>query len=277
MAQTFVQRFEEILEEKRSVLCIGLDPALPAQRDKHIIPLKYLERKHENEARLNFCLDIIEETSDFCIAAKPNEQYLRGFTSEQHQKLTNSIRKHGLLSIYDCKLGDIRDTAESALFYYHKWGYDGITFNPFPGNIEEVVQIAHSYNPQIGIIVLTLMSNPEAETFMRHATIIRRPVYLRIAEDVKKYGADGCVVGATGHVTEDDIKIIRNTAGKDKMLLIPGVGAQKGDPEKVIKAGGKNVLINVGRDIIYSDDPKKKAEDYCKMFNEIRSIYERAV
>lgn len=271
MPETFIQIFEEALRVKNSILCVGLDPALPQQRESNVIPSKYLDRDDENEARLKFCLELLDETADFCVAAKPNEQYLRGFTTNQHRKLTDSIRKRGLLSIYDCKLGDIRDTAESALFYYHKWGYDAITFNPFPGNIAEVVRIAHSYDPQIGIIVLTLMSNPEAETFMKNATIARTPVYLRIASDVKKHGADGCVVGATGHVTEKNIMSIRKRAGSDKVILVPGIGAQKGDPEKVVKAGGQNILINVGRDIIYSVNPGKKAEEYCRLFNEIRN------
>ena len=83
------------------------------------------------------------------------------------------------------------------------------------------------------------MSNPEAETFMKNATIGRTPVYLRIATDVGRYGADGCVVGATGHVTEKDLRSIRRRAGKDKILLIPGIGTQKGDPEKVVKTGDR--------------------------------------
>lgn len=269
MSKTFVQRFEDTLQANNSILCIGLDPALPEQRKMNVLPAKYLRMKDENGARLNFCLDILDQTADFCVAAKPNEQYLRGFTTKDHKKLTDSIRRHGLLSIYDCKLGDIRDTAESALFYYQKWGYDAITFNPYPGNILEVVETAHSYDRPIGIIVLTLMSNPEAETFMKNAVIAKVPLYVKVASDVKHYGADGCVVGATGHVTEREIKIIRRKAGSDKVFLVPGIGAQKGDPEKVIRAGGRNILINVGRDIMYSGNPRKKSEDYCRFFSRI--------
>ena len=54
------------------------------------------------------------------------------------------------------------------------------------------------------------------------------------------------------------------------MFLIPGIGAQKGDAEKVIKTAGKNILINVGRAIIYSESPAEKAEQYNTRFNEIR-------
>jgi orotidine-5'-phosphate decarboxylase len=272
---TFLDIFEKNLSRKNTVLCVGLDPALPDQRNMGIIPDKYLIKHDDTEARLNFCIDMIEETAQFCLAAKPNEQYLRGLTSGQHRVLTDFIHKQGLLAIYDCKLGDIKDTAESALFYYNKWGYDAITLNPFPGNIQEVVEIAHSFVPQLGIIVLTLMSNPEAEIFMRNAMIGRTPLFLRIASDVKKYSADGCVVGATGHVTEKDLRSIRKRAGTDKVLLIPGIGTQRGDPEKVIKAGGQNILINVGRDIIYSSNPKAKAEEYCNLFRSIRNRHEK--
>jgi orotidine-5'-phosphate decarboxylase len=258
------------LKEKETILCVGLDPALPQQRNTHTISEQYFQKATDEEARLNFCLDILEKTADFCVAAKPNEQYVRGFTTKQHQMLTDHIRKRGLLSIYDCKLGDIRDTAESAIFYFKKWGYDAITVNPFPGNLEELVKIAHEATSWLGIIVLTLMSNPEAEKLMRNANIGGRPVFAEIAKDVKKYSADGCVVGATGHVTSGDIKRIRDEAGEEKIFLIPGVGTQRGDPEKVIKVGGKNILINVGRDIIYSENPGEKAMEYYRKFNEIR-------
>lgn len=273
MLNAFINRSSRSSKEKDSVLCVGLDPALPEQRQGYVIPSKYLAEDDDSEARLNFCLDVLEQVADFCAAAKMNEQYLRGFSSTQHQKLTRAIHEHGLVSIYDCKLGDIRDTVESALFYLHNWGYDGITFNPLPGNMDEVVKTAHSYDPQIGVLALTLMSNPEAEVFMRNARIDHKPLYLKIAEDVRTYNADGCVVGSTGYVTEDDIRIVRNIVGVERLLLVPGIGAQRGDANKAVKAGGENILINVGRDIIYSSNPCGKAEEYCRAFNNIRKKY----
>ena len=96
---------------------------------------------------------------------------------------------------------------------------------------------------------------------------------LGVKTDVKHFDADGCVVGATGHVSENDIRLIREMVGQDKVFLVPGVGAQKGDPEKVIKAGGKNVLINVGRDVIYTNNPSGKAKEYTNMLNKIRIKY----
>ncbi len=269
--RNFINRFEERLNEKNSILCVGLDPALPEQRDQNTIPLKYFEKGCNSELRLNFCLDMLDLVADFCVAAKPNEQYLRGFTSKQHQKLANSIRNHGLISIYDCKLGDIGGSVKSALFYYNQWGYDSITLNPLPGNMKKVTETAHSYKPQIGIIALVLMSNPEAKKYGIKAKINRKPLYQKIAEDVGTHDVDGCVVGVANHTTENQIRIIRNIVGDDKLLLMPGVGVQGGNPIKAIKAGGHNIVINVGRDLIYSNNPHNTAEKYYSMFNAART------
>jgi orotidine 5'-phosphate decarboxylase subfamily 2 len=266
----FIGRYLGFSKEKESILCVGLDPALPRQRSQNTIPKKYLEKKDENEARLEFCLDIIDQTKDFCCAYKPNQQYVWGFTKNQHKKLTTAIHDANAIAILDYKLNDIGATTESALFHIHECGYDAITFNPFLGNIQTTVNLAHKHKPQIGIIVLTLTSNPEALRYQTQAIIMGRSLFLAIAEDVRRYGADGCVVGATGHVTELDIRTVRTRAGIDKLLLIPGIGAQKGDAQKVIKAARRNTLINVGRAIIYSDNPAENAEQYNILFNKTR-------
>jgi orotidine 5'-phosphate decarboxylase subfamily 2 len=257
-------------EEKDSILCVGLDPALPRQRSQNTIPKKYLEEADENEARLEFCLDMIDQTGNFCCAYKPNQQYVWGFTKKQHERLTTAIHNADAISILDYKLNDIGATIESALFHIHECGYDAITFNPLLGNIQTAVNLVHKYKPQIGILALTLTSNPEAIKYQIQAIIGGRFLYVAIAEDVKRYGADGCVIGATGHVTATDIKTIRARAGEDKLFLIPGIGAQKGDAQKVIQTAGKNILINVGRAIIYSENPAEKAREYNKTFNNLR-------
>ena len=272
----FNRKFLSLLNEKKTCLCVGLDPALPRQRRENVIPLKYLGNGNENEARLNFCLDIVEETRDYCIAAKPNHQYVFGFTKQEHQSLTRKIRDSHMLSILDYKLNDIGQSIESAMFHLAECGYDAITFNPLPGNLEEAAKIAHgsvrdSRGFELGLIVLTLMSNPEAEKYMKTARIGQSHLFQTIAEDVKRYEADGCVVSTSGYVTENDIKIVRRTVGEEKVLLTPGIGSQGGDLEKIVRAGGKNILINVSREIIYAPNPRKKAEEYCHNINRIRT------
>jgi orotidine-5'-phosphate decarboxylase len=265
-----VRRYTRLSEERDSILCIGLDPALPKQRSRNTIPRRYLEGLDENKARLQFCIDMIGQTKEFCCAYKPNQQYVWGFSKEQHKTITTAIQKADALSILDYKLSDIGATVDSALFHIHECGYDAITFNPLLGNLQATVNVAHNYKPQIGIIALTLTSNPEAIKYQMQAITAGRPLYVAIAEDVKRYAADGCVIGATGHVMEADIRTIRARAGEDKLFLIPGIGAQKGDAEKVIRTAGRNILINVGRAIIYSETPAEKAEEYNRLFNKLR-------
>jgi len=269
---SFRDKFAKLRREKNTFLCVGVDPALPRQRKENTIPQKYVGINDENEARLNFCLDVIDMVKDYAIAIKPNQQYIFGFTKKQHQKLTEFIRQNGMLSILDYKLSDISDTVASAIFHISESGYDATTFNPFSGNLEETVRLAHNTarnlrGYELGVIVLTLMSNPESITFMKKTRICRLPVFKFISKQIKMCDADGCVVGATGHVTEGDIKVIRRIAGADKVFLIPGIGAQKGNVTKVLKSAGENILINVGRDIIYHENPKGKAEEYYAMLS----------
>lgn len=262
MKTNFMKKLNDLKLKKGTMLCIGLDPALPEQRKKNTIPQKYAYGKNDNEIRLRFCYDIIEKTKDFCCAYKPNQQYVAGFTIKDHVNLTTTIRNADAVSILDYKLNDIGSSIESALYHIHNWGYDAVTFNPFLGNLETTVRLAHSYRPEIGIIVLTLTSNPEAVRYQKKATIDNTPIFQIIAQNVKKHNADGCVLGATGHVTEEEMRLVRSIVGDDVVFLVPGIGTQKGDSKKVFRAAGSNVLINISRDIIYSNNPRKKAEYY---------------
>ncbi|MHA1155192.1 MAG: hypothetical protein ACTSQK_03710, partial [Candidatus Heimdallarchaeota archaeon] len=94
--------------------------------------------------------------------------------------------------------------------------------------------------------------------------------YEFIAEELKINNGDGMVVGATGHVTTEDIQTIRRLAGDDVVMLVPGIGKQQGDLKKIIQYGGENVMLNVGRAILYSTDLRASVLEYNKKFNEVR-------
>jgi orotidine-5'-phosphate decarboxylase len=114
------------------------------------------------------------------------------------------------------------------------------------------------------------MSNIEAQKYFKMSKFCPTSICYEIAKDVKSYDADGCVVGATEHVSSNDIVEIRETIGVEKIILFPGIGSQSGDAEKAIKYGGENIIINVGRRIIYSENPSEVAEEYNEKFNKIR-------
>lgn len=265
---SLLDKYKTIRERKNSILCIGLDPAIIGFRDKDVIPDRYM-RIETGESILEFCLDIIEQTSGYACAIKPNSQYvLFAMNLTQLKDLNEKAHNAGLISILDHKLGDIGSTNSSAFYWINKAGFDAVTFSPFAGNMGEATNEAHRYN--LGLISLALMSNPESSWIQKEAKFNGISLHQEIARLARLSGTDGLVVGATDNVTESDIKNIRKISGDDMLFLCPGIGAQGGDAERVINAAGDNLLINVGRSIIYDKNPGERAREFRELFNRFR-------
>ena len=176
----FYDKYRNAREEKDSFININLDPALPRQRRDKVIPDKFVS-KEDSETLLNFSLEIIEQVSDYCCSVKPNTQYFLGAISKL-RKAVNKIHEEGMIAILDHKLSDIGSTNDSAIFWISDMELDAFTFSPFAGNIQDTVKSAHQKD--LGVIVLTLMSNPEAEPLMINTTVEGEPYYLHIAREV---------------------------------------------------------------------------------------------
>jgi len=257
----FVVEYTRVRQEKKSILCVGLDPALPDQRRTDVIKHQY--PGNAGDVIMQFCMEIVDAVHENCMAVKLNSQYvLFALSNNKLEALNQHIHSYGLLSILDHKLGDIGTSNDSALYWCKKCDFDAITFSPFAGNIREATEMAH--HRKLGILVLDLMSNPEAEGFQKKARFNETPMFLRIADDSKHANVDAVVVGATDHVREVDIQKIRKTIGEDMIMFFPGIGSQGGDVKKIFDNAGKNIMINVGRNIIYANDPARAAEEYNK-------------
>ncbi len=257
-----LELYRRIRDEKNSNLCIGLDPAVKNFQQESI-------SKKPGETILNFCLDIIEKTSEYVCAYKPNSQFLLfALNLEQLRELNKKIHEAGCFSILDHKLGDIGSTNLSALYWIKKAGFDTFTFSPFAGNIREATLAAHKNN--LGIFVLTLMSNPESKWIQKESERKGTPLYKEIANRVRNSGSDGIVIGATDNVTPWDIREIKDIVGENTIFLCPGIGAQGGDAEFIINAIGENSLINVSRAIINDKNPAEKAKEFQELFNSYR-------
>jgi orotidine-5'-phosphate decarboxylase len=252
----FYEQYLKATREKGSVININLDPALPKQRTENTVPEKYVYEE-DAETLLNFSLDIIEQVGEYCCSIKPNTQYYLGHT-DILEKIVKKTHKEGLLAILDHKLGDIGSTNGSALYWIKKMGFDAFTFSPFAGNTKKTVEKAHEKN--LGVIVLTLMSNPEAEKMMINTTVDGKPYYLHTAETVKETGADGCVVGLTCFVEDKYIKNIQEVVGDKIVFLMQGIGPQGGQANKIRYT--KNPLVSLGRVVMYADNPKKVVKGY---------------
>lgn len=260
----FYEKYLRATKEKRSFININLDPALPKQRKENVIPERYVS-KDDTETLLNYSLDIIEQVSDYCCSIKPNTQYYLGHT-DILEKIAKKTHKEGMLAILDHKLGDIGSTNGSALYWIKKMGFDAFTFSPFAGNTQKTVEKAHENN--LGVIVLTLMSNPEAEKMMIDTTVNGQPYYLHTAKIVKEAEADGCVVGLTCFVEDIYIKNIQQAAGDKVVFLLQGIGPQGGQANKIRYV--QNPLVSLGRSVIYSDDPRKTVESYHEILKKYK-------
>ncbi|NHJ87568.1 MAG: hypothetical protein FK734_19055 [Asgard group archaeon] len=268
-SQDFLKKYLKAKEEKDSILCAGFDPAIPQQREKNVIPSKYFDDKSTIEdSIMSFFEDFLENVRDHCCAIKPNNQYIFHIGLNAYEKMNRMIHDQGLISILDQKIGDIGSTNDSGFYWMSRMGFDAVTYSPYAGNIEESISTAHKY--KMGVITLTLMSNPEAIHFMKDAIIEGQKGFEFVAKKVGELGGDGVVVGATGHVTNEDLQTVRKLTGKDVVMLIPGIGKQEGDLNKVIVYGGDNVLLNVSRAVLYADNIKETVIDYNTKFNEVR-------
>jgi orotidine-5'-phosphate decarboxylase len=256
----FYEKYLNAIKEKGSYININLDPALPKQRNENVIPERYFS-EDDAESLLNFSLDIIEQVSDYSCAIKPNTQYYLGYTNIL-EKIAKKTHQEGMLAILDHKLSDIGSTNGSALYWIRKMGFDGFTFSPFAGNTQKTVEKAHENN--LGVIVLTLMSNPEAEKMMIDTTVNGKPYYMYTAHTVKEAKADGCVVGLTCFVEDDYIKNIQQAVGENVVCLLQGIGPQGGQANKIRYV--RNPLISLGRAVIYSDNPQKAVKGYHEIF-----------
>jgi orotidine-5'-phosphate decarboxylase len=252
----FYEKYLKATREKGSFINLNLDPALPKQRTENTVPHKYVHKENA-ETLLDFSLNIIEQVGDYCCSIKPNTQYYLGHTNIL-EKITKKIHKEGMLAILDHKLGDIGSTNGSALYWIKKMGFDAFTFSPFAGNTQRTVEKAHEND--MGVIVLTLMSNPEAEKMMIDTTIDGQPYYVHTAQTVKETDADGCVVGLTCFVEDAYIKNIQETVGDRVVFLLQGIGSQGGQADKIRYV--KNPLVSLGRVVIYADDPRRAVKGY---------------
>jgi len=177
---------------------------------------------------------------------------------------TYRIHEQDALSILDVKLSDIGTSNDACCFWAHECGFDAITASPFPGNIAALWASCSARD--LGLFLLCLMSNPEADMFMK-ARLGEEYAYERIAREIESNGITGAVIGAT--ISDEDRMRLVNTL-TSRLVLVPGIGAQKGS-FGVVESFGRRCVVNVSRDVIFSDDPAARARSYRDMIRDIVS------
>jgi orotidine-5'-phosphate decarboxylase len=269
----FLQKLKHIQRKNNSLLCIGLDT------DVTQVP-ESLYRWGDPQYEFN--RRIIDATKDLVCAYKLNIAFYESVGEHGwytvHQTLARIPEE--IVTIGDGKRGDIPSSSErQAHLLCEDWEFSGTTVNPYMGR--DSIEPFLKRNDQCAF-VLAVTSNKGSKDFQQ-LKVKGRPLYEHVVRTAKKWNAKknvGLVVGAT---RPKELKRIRSLV-TDMPILIPGIGAQKGDLESTVRYGcdthGELAIINIGRSIIYAssgDDFAEKARQaalhYRAQINRYREKY----
>ncbi|TAL12530.1 MAG: orotidine-5'-phosphate decarboxylase [Chloroflexota bacterium] len=238
-----------------SVLCLGLDPdveALPPGFPRNLAGL-------EAFARL-----LVEMAGPHAAAIKPNLAFFEAHGSAGIAALERirAAIPTDIPVIADAKRGDIGTTAaRQAVALFDVLGADAVTVNPYLGSeaveplLERIDRFAY---------VLCRTSNPGAGELQNlelagDGATPPEPLYARVARRAATWGPGGTVGLVVGATAPEELARIRQVA-PSLAFLVPGIGAQGGDLEAVLRSGptsveapgrkaGGGLLVNVSRGI----------------------------
>jgi orotidine-5'-phosphate decarboxylase len=238
-----------IIKKKESFLCVGLDSAI----DK--IPPHLLDNE---DPVFEFNKKIIDATIDLTVAYKPNLAFYesRGVEGWKSFEKTVSYLKQfqdEVFIIADAKRGDIGNTsAQYAKAFFDHHQCDAVTVAPYMG--EDSVKPFLNFEGK-WVILLALTSNKGAFDFQfLKGTESNIELYKSVLKTSQQWGSPDNMMYVIGATKAEMIGNLRSII-PDHFLLVPGIGAQGGDFEKVVQYGINKqcgLLINSSRGIIFA-------------------------
>lgn len=265
------QQLHEQILQKKSFLCVGLDPDLTK------MPPHLLETE---DPIFEFNKAIIDATHDLAVGYKPNTAFFEAYGIKgwmSLQKTINYINENfpEMFTIADAKRGDIGNTSSMyAKAFFEDLNFDSVTVAPYMGkdSVEPFLVFENKHT-----IMLALTSNEGAFDFQT-LTTNGKELYKQVLETSKTWKNSEnlmYVVGATKAEYFTDIRKIV----PDSFLLVPGIGAQGGSLSEVCKYGMNDkvgLLVNSARAIIYAskgtDFAEKAREEALKVQQEMEEI-----
>jgi len=256
---SFFSRLEDRALQADSLLCVGLDPHAPD------LPAPTAE------AARDFCLRLVEATSEVAAAFKPNSAFFEAFGPQGIAVLAQVIAAvpAAIPVILDAKRGDIASTAEAyAQAVFHALGAGAVTASPYLGGDSLEPLLAEA---ERGVFLLCKTSNPGAADVqdLLVSTDGQR-LYEHVALLAQSWNSRdnvGLVVGAT---QPEALRRVRALA-PGLWILAPGVGAQGGDLALALQAGlrpdGLGMLIPVSRALSRAADPARAARELRDQIN----------
>jgi orotidine-5'-phosphate decarboxylase len=243
----FTQQLARAWEKNDSLVCVGLDPEIerfPARIRAEPSPIFQFNRT------------IIDATADLVCAYKPQFAHYAAYEAEDQLERTIEYihRVHpGVPVILDAKRGDIGNTAERyAIEAFERYGADAVTVNPYLGGDSLEPFLRHA---ERGVAILCRTSNPGARD-LQDLAVGGRPLYQLVAElAARRWNSRGNCLLVVGATYPQELAEVRALVG-DMPLLVPGVGAQGGDVEQVVRHGrtrsGTGLIVSSSRAILYA-------------------------
>lgn len=239
-------KMADAIEASGSTVCVGLDPDLIRTPTKDVF---------------NFNKAIIDATHDLVAAYKPQLAFYeaRGLDGLEALKRTVDYIRDvapNVLVIGDAKRGDTGNTAKAyAATMFEYWDFDATTVQLYQGTDSLVPFL--EYEGKLVFVCCRTSNQSSVEIQDIRPTMAEDTVYMSVAKLSIKVGHDqpgdvGLVVGAT---FPDELGKLRDEF-PETPFLIPGVGAQGGDATKTARLGGRNILINSSRGVIYASQSK---------------------
>ena len=255
------------IKQKKSFLCIGLDT------DIQKIPEHLLKF---DDPVFEFNKQIIDSTKDLCVAYKLNTAFYESNGINGWKSLMKTIEyiPKNIFSIADAKRGDIGNTSKMyAKTFFETMDFDSITVNPYMGSdsVEPFLDFSNKW-----VILLALTSNKGSEDFQNFSNQSNVKLYQQVIEKSMNWSDDSRIMYVVGATKSDSLKEIRKII-PDHFLLIPGVGAQGGSLDDVVKFGMNKdcgLLINSSRSIIYAGQRENFAENAREAALKIKSEME---
>lgn len=260
------------IKKKKSFLCVGLDTDI-LKIPSHIQDLEY--------PLFEFNKTIIDHTSSYTVCYKPNLAFYESMGTKGWQQLKMTaeyIRNNhpDTLLIADAKRGDIGNTSKLyARAFFKEMDFDAITIAPYMG--EDSVRPFLDYENK-WVVILSLTSNKGAFDFQYIKGEDDKNLFEKVLETSQQWGSIENTMFVVGATKAEMLTQIR-TIVPDHFLLVPGVGAQGGSLEDVVKYGMNKdcgLLVNSSRGIIFADNTDKFGEiagDKAKELQQEMAIY----
>lgn len=250
---TFKAKLRASEDSTGSLLCLGLDP------EPDLLP-NGVERSPAGIAR--FVQTIIESVGDAVSSYKLNLAFYERWGREASWLLDQALQviPEDRPVILDAKRGDVGSTALAyAHAIFEAWGGDAVTVHAYLGYDSVAPFLAHKEKE---VFIVCRTSNPGAGEF-QHLRVDGEALYRHVARAGVRWDHHdnvGFVVGATAPA---EVRDVRQIAG-DRLLLVPGIGAQGGDLTAAVRAAlrpdGRGAVIPVSRAILFASSGDDYAE-----------------